>query len=1060
MDLAHLGIKVEYKDIEKAITKLKELKKVATEVEKTPVSFNPKATKKAQADIEKGIKSIKERYTELSKINLFELSKSQVDAFLKELNKVNLKLFELRKSLKPEDYKLLSQGVSLLQNKAKTVKNLTEEYHYADVATKQYHKDLVSLNLTQREIATGIKKIIKQFTLMSHGAGLSSNKLKNLTAQLRYFESEANKLGKHQNISEIENLLQIAKAKQGIASSLIQAEEARKLSSLPKKGLSTLKEWWVRFGAVGVGFTVIYQTINLVKAALTGLGSIVKEGIQQSGELASTQAKLALWIQMATKNAISYSGAMRYASKQTMELSDASLRSISTLSELSAALDELGQAQVILTPKEMRDFADLVDFTKLVAETTGSTVRQIRQEIQALMQGQMKTTNILIRTAKSVGILTDEDIQKLKNMEDRHKILAKLSHEIAIYWERVKKYIMTSDVNMVFEKWRGGIIRLISKSVQLVSARRGVTNIFGETIFKHFEKLTKEINRLSGTEYEGGLLFLNSVLDKFLTLTENAVIGTLKFANNLQSLSNPLNIVTSGIKTLVKDIRGLLNGFNALIDKTKNLKSPGLIGKGLAYGLEYKILNMFIKNPIISLATLLTAHVGKNLLQAPNIQFGGINWEQAWKEYTTKQKQTRKSSTSNIWDELKKESNARLSEITLMGMIPPKVPQEIRDFANTFLESIKTPEEKYSEYVSKLKSALKFNLISREDYLKGLAVGVDKFGLGYSPDMLEAKAKGMEDAKKRAQTYLKEILDVKQKFTDDYNKLTMSQYDYEIYSLNKTLEEYRKNGISEIELEKYKIAALKKINEEYEKARLQNSRKWTDGAIRALQAYGDTATNVAKNVEVLFTDAFSNIENALVNMVKTGKLQFKSLIDSMISDIARLTIRQTITGPLAQALSYGIQSWASSLGDTLYYYKTGTYYHQPTVRIDTSTGQTIATGLHSGGKVGEGSGFYRNVPSSLFINAPRLHNGLLPGEYPAILKKGESVIPENSSLVDVKIIDQRQSFAPPIEVNKKQTSDGRTQIRIIVKSEIKNMIGTGELDSLFKQTYGLQRKGY
>jgi hypothetical protein len=37
----------------------------------------------------------------------------------------------------------------------------------------------------------------------------------------------------------------------------------------------------------------------------------------------------------------------------------------------------------------------------------------------------------------------------------------------------------------------------------------------------------------------------------------------------------------------------------------------------------------------------------------------------------------------------------------------------------------------------------------------------------------------------------------------------------------------------------------------------------------------------------------------------------------------------------------------------------------------------------------------RNVNPGIFAAAPRLHNGLMPGEYPAILQQGERVIPRS-----------------------------------------------------------------
>ncbi|MEI2301038.1 phage tail length tape measure family protein [Ensifer sp. MJa1] len=55
-------------------------------------------------------------------------------------------------------------------------------------------------------------------------------------------------------------------------------------------------------------------------------------------------------------------------------------------------------------------------------------------------------------------------------------------------------------------------------------------------------------------------------------------------------------------------------------------------------------------------------------------------------------------------------------------------------------------------------------------------------------------------------------------------------------------------------------------------------------------------------------------------------------------------------------------------------------------------GASVATahrGLHGGTRD------MRNVSPAMFAGAPRLHNGLMPGEYPAILQKGEAVIPRS-----------------------------------------------------------------
>ncbi len=90
--------------------------------------------------------------------------------------------------------------------------------------------------------------------------------------------------------------------------------------------------------------------------------------------------------------------------------------------------------------------------------------------------------------------------------------------------------------------------------------------------------------------------------------------------------------------------------------------------------------------------------------------------------------------------------------------------------------------------------------------------------------------------------------------------------------------------------------------------KIQNSREAWAGAYRATQQYFSEATNLAQGFEGLTTNAFSSMEDAIVEFASTGKLSFSDMVNSMISDLIRLTVRANITGPLAGALGSGLTS--------------------------------------------------------------------------------------------------------------------------------------------------------
>ncbi|MDP2739257.1 MAG: phage tail tape measure C-terminal domain-containing protein [Pseudorhodobacter sp.] len=135
----------------------------------------------------------------------------------------------------------------------------------------------------------------------------------------------------------------------------------------------------------------------------------------------------------------------------------------------------------------------------------------------------------------------------------------------------------------------------------------------------------------------------------------------------------------------------------------------------------------------------------------------------------------------------------------------------------------------------------------------------------------------------------------------------------------------------------------------------------------ALADYAAKARDIGGDIGQALVGAFQSAENAVASFVKTGKLDFRDLVTSMIADLAKLAARRFILGPIANALS-------GALG---------------------GAGGLFATILHAGGMVGS-TGPGRMVPALAFANAPRMHAGgwagIKPDEVPAILQRGERVL--------------------------------------------------------------------
>jgi len=100
--------------------------------------------------------------------------------------------------------------------------------------------------------------------------------------------------------------------------------------------------------------------------------------------------------------------------------------------------------------------------------------------------------------------------------------------------------------------------------------------------------------------------------------------------------------------------------------------------------------------------------------------------------------------------------------------------------------------------------------------------------------------------------------------------------------------------IAEIKvLEEEATKAFEKLTENAQKQR-EIQRSFEYGWRRAFESFKDDATNAAKTAEKIFTQVTDGIEDRIVDFVKTGKLEFKSLVADILETILRSQIQQII----------------------------------------------------------------------------------------------------------------------------------------------------------------------
>ena len=196
------------------------------------------------------------------------------------------------------------------------------------------------------------------------------------------------------------------------------------------------------------------------------------------------------------------------------------------------------------------------------------------------------------------------------------------------------------------------------------------------------------------------------------------------------------------------------------------------------------------------------------------------------------------------------------------------------------------------------------------------------------------------------------------------------------------------------------------------------------GVSDAVKEYQLSISKMGENTKNVMTNAFRGMEDALVNFVKTGKLDFKSLADSIISDMIRMQIQQSVTGPLSGILGKAIGSVFSAgfSGGGAINPNSGEYMGS----LEFANGGIMTSGgelpLHA-----YSSGGIASTPQLAVFGEGRMNEAYVP------LPDGRTIPVTMSGGGSSVIVNVMPTSGQTADVQQRENGDGTTTIDVILR---------------------------
>jgi len=248
--------------------------------------------------------------------------------------------------------------------------------------------------------------------------------------------------------------------------------------------------------------------------------------------------------------------------------------------------------------------------------------------------------------------------------------------------------------------------------------------------------------------------------------------------------------------------------------------------------------------------------------------------------------------------------------------------------------------------------------------------------------------------------------------------------------------EERLNAEAQKRADEYKERKIANWKSEYEFKKQQDADLSADARAKA-EAMIAQSEKTSEEMKNAFAGWASDFSGMLTGAVWDANFSFNSISESFGRMITQMAIQKKVIEPL-----FGMAFPAAAA-------KTPVTPGQVDVFWPTA---------HTGGVVGQTSWPGKHAPASIFNYAPRLHGGLDADEFPAILQRGERVIPKGGGGLTVNhtVVD---NVGVKITNTEKKTSQGVDIMTTIDQMQAGNIAKRGSYSNrALRNTYGAREQ--